>query len=267
MTRSCYSCDKEISLGDAPIFTNKEREDCFNSIVEIFQQLIKSFSVSSMSRQMIREILIKFESEWKNGKSKNIKCIYSCIIPGLLEFVDDSFNLMLLVSKISGFLIKLETYSSSWQELIFLHLEYFPFLQCSNCQEWNCFRCGSKRHLNISCLECLKLQIDPQLKSSLSKTLDWKIKNSKSCPKCRILITRDDGCNKMECGYCGHEFCWECLGMFENSQCGYYRCIRSATSREIDLENIQVIPIMIDNSLNPESLTFGISSYHCKYSF
>jgi hypothetical protein len=37
----------------------------------------------------------------------------------------------------------------------------------------------------------------------------------KNCPKCLIMIEKLDGCNHMNCGYCGKEFCWDCQANYE----------------------------------------------------
>ena len=36
------------------------------------------------------------------------------------------------------------------------------------------------------------------------ESLEWKLANSKACPKCKIFIERDDGCNKVDCPYCSN---------------------------------------------------------------
>merc|ERR1712070_250896 len=33
---------------------------------------------------------------------------------------------------------------------------------------------------------------------------------AKSCPGCKMAITKSAGCNKMRCGSCGTKFCWLC---------------------------------------------------------
>lgn len=54
-------------------------------------------------------------------------------------------------------------------------------------------------------------------------TMQWKVVNSKSCPRCCILINRDDGCNKVDCTMCGMRFCWICRSPW-SEKCGFYKC-------------------------------------------
>jgi hypothetical protein len=56
------------------------------------------------------------------------------------------------------------------------------------------------------------------------KNLRWKLDHSKNCPSCGFWINRDEGCNKVDCSWCGTEFCWSCLGNFNNGKCSFYLC-------------------------------------------
>ncbi|PIO59390.1 IBR domain protein [Teladorsagia circumcincta] len=38
----------------------------------------------------------------------------------------------------------------------------------------------------------------------------WMEGNSKPCPRCRVRIEKNDGCNKMQCTKCDAMFCWLC---------------------------------------------------------
>ena len=42
---------------------------------------------------------------------------------------------------------------------------------------------------------------------------------TKSCPQCRMGITKTSGCNKMSCTYCSAKFCWLCE--MDISEAGY----------------------------------------------
>ena len=47
-------------------------------------------------------------------------------------------------------------------------------------------------------------------------------KNFKQCPKCQVIIEKNEGCNQMHCINCGYNFCWLCLkGYTENHYAMY----------------------------------------------
>ncbi|XP_012527951.1 E3 ubiquitin-protein ligase RNF14 [Monomorium pharaonis] len=57
-------------------------------------------------------------------------------------------------------------------------------------------------------------------------TIEYLQNNAKSCPKCRTLISKTDGCNKMTCTHCQSYFCWLC-----NKQIYGYDHFHSASSQ------------------------------------
>jgi len=72
-------------------------------------------------------------------------------------------------------------------------------LKCHKCGVLTCFKCGKEYHKSTPC--------------SLEERefLEWaKDKKVKNCPRCKIRVTKVDGCNVMTCS-CGHKFCWLCL--------------------------------------------------------
>jgi hypothetical protein len=79
--------------------------------------------------------------------------------------------------------------------------------------------------------------------SEYLKTLSWQLNNSKRCPNCSVMITRDEGCNKVECLLCGHKFCW-----FENFNLGNaWDNLKAGNADFIDvrlLEQLKINPKM-----------------------
>ena len=70
-----------------------------------------------------------------------------------------------------------------------------------------CFNCLKPWHEGKKCKE----KLDNNLKK-------WKDKNnSKRCPKCGILILKNEGCNHITCRNCKYEFCWICLGKYTDN--------------------------------------------------
>eukprot|EP01135_Chromosphaera_perkinsii_P004247 Nk52_evm36s272 gene=Nk52_evmTU36s272 len=66
-------------------------------------------------------------------------------------------------------------------------------------------------------------QLVDKILSQELRSLQWKAANSKRCPNCQSFIERDDGCNKMDCLYCGYAYCWHCLKPW-STKCGFYSC-------------------------------------------
>lgn len=75
---------------------------------------------------------------------------------------------------------------------------------------------------------------NPTTTPEVSQNLSWKMTHSKRCPKCSILIQRDDGCLKMDCQYCGHKFCWNCLNEFDGGKCGFYKCVLEKLAEKVE---------------------------------
>ena len=104
-----------------------------------------------------------------------------------------------------------------------------------------CWTCSEEAHDPCSC-ETWKLWkariesiegtegTDPNSKLVDKVTSEaWIAKNSNPCPKCKMPIEKNDGCNHMTCSKCAHDFCWVCLGRWAihgSRTGGYYQCNR-----------------------------------------
>lgn len=92
-------------------------------------------------------------------------------------------------------------------------------LHCSihspTCHKEMCLQCGEDSHHHVATCEENMSQLikqNEEIGSNIeyNETLKWKMKNSRKCPSCSIMINRDEGCNKVDCTLCGFSFCWEC---------------------------------------------------------
>jgi ariadne-1 len=87
-----------------------------------------------------------------------------------------------------------------------------------------CLLCGAEPHAPASCQFLVRWA---EKCRNESETANWILANTKSCPKCHCRIEKNQGCNHMSCQKCKHEFCWICLGGWQDHGAntgGYYKC-------------------------------------------
>lgn len=82
------------------------------------------------------------------------------------------------------------------------------FVSC-NCGMQLCFACGNAWHIGETCEQAR----DEELRKYMKKA------NIKSCPNCKEIIEKSEGCNAMKCPKCNYSFCWNCL---QEYQIGHY---------------------------------------------
>lgn len=95
-----------------------------------------------------------------------------------------------------------------------------PTVVCGLCTAEFCFICRRSRHAPASCTEVQRWedQIDHD-----SASTSCVISTTKGCPKCHRRIEKNKGCLHMTCrNPCLYEFCWNCLGPWENHD--NFRC-------------------------------------------
>lgn len=106
------------------------------------------------------------------------------------------------------------------------------FVKCTQCDTLACLSCKDVLHVGMSCSD---------FRQQNHLTEDYKKKNTKPCPQCKVPIEKGPGCLHMSCTYegifvsvdpyrrCRYQFCWECL---EKYQDGHIR-IKHPTPRRI----------------------------------
>jgi len=58
------------------------------------------------------------------------------------------------------------------------------------------------------------------------QTHHWLMLNTRPCPRCRVPIQKQGGCNHMQCRACKASFCWAC--MREGQHCRSFACHNGA---------------------------------------
>lgn len=73
-------------------------------------------------------------------------------------------------------------------------------ITCFKCNLRMCFLCKSVWHEGQTCEEA----VDSEYKKYIDHVA------VKQCPKCKVRIEKNHGCNHMTCVRCHHQFCWIC---------------------------------------------------------
>jgi ariadne-1 len=87
-----------------------------------------------------------------------------------------------------------------------------------------CFSCLEEAHSPCPCHLVGKWL---EKNRSDKENTEWIMANTKACPKCKVHIEKNQGCNHMTCRNCRHEFCWLCKGDWTkhgSTTGGFYQC-------------------------------------------
>jgi len=85
-----------------------------------------------------------------------------------------------------------------------------------------CFSCHNEAHAPATC-DQVKLWLKKC--NDDSETGHWLGANTKDCPRCRVLLEKNGGCNHMSCRQCSLDWCWMCKKPWKGHS-DYYACSR-----------------------------------------
>ncbi|KAJ3124489.1 E3 ubiquitin-protein ligase arih2 [Nowakowskiella sp. JEL0407] len=259
LSRHCVDCHSEIKVAEIPVTDAKERESRCAQICDLYEQLLNiNEEISPNFTQFAAAFRSNCDSYLNGNALISTGTLWSNVVSGIKKFLGMQeqciFSMDLLdeesprlndIEKLSRLLISLEISPDLWRQMQFEHMQMFKKLTCQHCNVSVCFSCGEKYHGSLSCHDSIQQRIEANRpppsyfdnaypsppandhESDRLASLDWKLRNSKHCPNCSVLINRDDGCHKVDCVYCGHKIC---LGKFENGNCGFYKCQLSPAS-------------------------------------
>lgn len=90
-----------------------------------------------------------------------------------------------------------------------------PLLVCPKCKLKFCFNCNTDEwHTGVTCKNFQKwLKKNGKAENSFE---DFVKKRCKKCPRCKVNIQKNGGCNHMNCSHCGHHFQWNQLTAIPN---------------------------------------------------
>lgn len=115
--------------------------------------------------------------------------------------------------------------------------------QCSNCLYVFCSFCQDSWHPGSECLDPHeRLRVLERRKGTSSAadrahqmdlvnqamSLKYLTSHSRKCPGCGMATIKNEGCNKMTCGYCRAAWCWKCQQVisgydhFRESRCNMF---------------------------------------------
>lgn len=132
---------------------------------------------------------------------------------------------------------------------------------CCSCGVLTCMRCKLRGHEPITC------KMFKEWDGNLEKVMDalneeWRSKNTKPCPKCKVDIEKNQGCMAMSCRNCKTRYCWNCL----STETVHYggKCLKYKRDDSLDFseEYLKRLQFYCDRYLEQQrSFEFNLERY------
>ena len=226
VTRACPACTECITLSCQPVTDFGKQGQIWKSVHSIIEDIIGSSEcVSSFAFALLSQFQSNLNRQLR-GESLPISEIYTVLIKQLSKCIYFDFGLPNIsplqrlnierLSSVSKMMISLELDSERWKVLQFKHLARFPKIECQKCGVTSCYSCSSSPfHLTMTCKESIIQALANEASPEMIATLKWQVENSKRCPRCSTVISRDEGCNQVNCLFCGFTFCWYSFNLMQ----------------------------------------------------
>ncbi|ORY95746.1 hypothetical protein BCR43DRAFT_441722 [Syncephalastrum racemosum] len=235
-SRFCAQCRAQVSPCQSPRTQGESRQTRILRIAHDLE-ILEQDLMGHEDTLAVREAVSLFRNTCQQGsiyRVGRIQNLYKQLAPLLARVAHQHPHLYRRTSSISKQMVALELIPEAWKQAQFLHVAHFSEEACPECRSDMCLRCGEAAHGTISCSDYMKKELDSTTTPEVAATLRWKLEHTRSCPNCSVMINRDEGCNKVDCLYCGYQFCWSCRSGWSERLCGFYQCgIEKAESPSI----------------------------------
>ncbi|KAI8340378.1 hypothetical protein EDC96DRAFT_611180 [Choanephora cucurbitarum] len=237
-TRACPNCETDMT----PCSLDKSNGTIylFRMFCDIVEEMLRSCTDRDIHNNhtehiaVKRWILIYKRQDWTDS---NLITLYKRMMKDILAFEENHISKHTKHNFAYKISLQFTSFSSKpevWKQIQFAHISLFPQMDCPSCKISVCLHCGHHAHGNVICEDNMKkMMADKLLPKETRDILNWKLKHSRRCPNCSIMINREEGCNKVDCSYCGFSFCWACQSSWADG-CGFYRC---SVVAEVDRSN------------------------------
>jgi hypothetical protein len=84
---------------------------------------------------------------------------------------------------------------------------FTDYLKCKICSTEVCFQCKDRWHPGLLCEEAVDRAYEEYAKG----------KDIQRCPKCKVRVEKESGCNHMTCSMCDYQWCWLCRRKYKKS--------------------------------------------------
>ncbi|KAI8138846.1 hypothetical protein BJV82DRAFT_628990 [Fennellomyces sp. T-0311] len=223
-SRYCPTCRTQVAPCQSPRSQGLSRQKRIERIATAMDELQKYLPIKSSWLDPLRK-----------GSSTigRVQTLYHQMTPVLRQAAQDP-HLYPIASDISKQLVALEVVPEAWKRAQFWHVANFPIESCNVCGHSMCLQCGEEAHSPSSCIDNLQRKLGAENDAAESSTVRWKLDHTQPCPCCSVMINRDEGCNKVDCLFCGFQFCWSCRSGWSQQTCGFYRCREGGQQERVE---------------------------------